>query len=60
MINILYTFFLIEMVQDNDFILFVPVMEKLWDCFILFYSGTWEIQCFSNMVLLILVGVPKI
>lgn len=60
MVYILDSFLLIEMVENDDFVFFILVLEKLGNCLVLFDSGAWEIQGFLDMVLLVLVRVSQI
>ena len=42
-VDVFDSLFLVEVVQDYYFVLFVAILEQLGDCFVLFYSGAGEI-----------------
>lgn len=48
------------MVQNDDFVLFVAILEQLWDYFILLDFGARETEGFLDVKLLVLINFSKI
>ena len=57
---IIHSWLFIKMIHNNDFSFFVFVIVELRQEFVSFDVRAWEIQCFSDVVLFIFIGLTEV
>ena len=56
----MYACFFIEVVEDDDFVLFVFVVVELRDVLVSFDVGAWEVQSLSYVIFLVFVRLAEV